>query len=70
MSVPQRVNTYICETGGYAVCDGCIQEALQLPQRQQVQQITSTLGTTRDFKREHGECSICHNMAKVTRMKG
>lgn len=64
-SVPQRVNTYICGAGGYPVCDDCIHKALELPQRQQVQQITSTLGTTRDFTRAIGECSICHKEAKV-----
>lgn len=66
-SVPERVNIYIHEGGGYPFCDGCITNALGLGHPQHVQQITAALGTTGDFTREVGTCSLCKKEAKVIR---
>ena len=65
VSVPERVNRFLMERGA-SICDRCIQQSLKLSVSNQVQQITSALGTTRDFKREKGLCSICKNQKMVT----
>ena len=66
ISVPERVNRFLTERGT-PVCDRCIQQALRLSLSSQVQQIASALGTTRDFRREKGICSICKHPKMVTR---
>lgn len=66
ISVPERVNRFLKERGT-PICDRCIQQSLKLSLSSQVQQISSALGTTRDFKREKGLCSICKNRKVVTR---
>ena len=64
-SIPERVNRFVAERGA-PICDRCIQQSLKHSLTNQVQQITSALGTTRDFKREKGTCSICKNQKMVT----
>jgi hypothetical protein len=65
-TVPWRVNGFIT-LGGAAYCDACITTRLKLSRPQQVQQITCTLETTREFVREDGECSICRDHRRVIR---
>ena len=64
-SVPECVNRFLTEHGT-PICDRCIQQSLKLSLSSQVQQIASALGTTRDFKREKGLCSICKHAKVVT----
>ncbi len=66
ISVPERVNRFLTERGT-PICDRCIQQSLKLSLSSQVQQISSSLGTTRDFTREKGLCSICKHAKMVTR---
>ena len=62
--VAQRINDYI--TGhGAPICDGCIVEALGLTAHAHSAQITAALGTTGDFERETGICSVCKNERTV-----
>ena len=65
-SIPERVNALISRSGA-ATCDRCIQEALDLAQNNQVQQITSALATTREFVREKAPCAACRKVKVVTR---
>ena len=63
-SLPERVNALITGSGA-ARCDRCLQEELGVSQNNQVQQITSALGTTRDFNRRRGLCSSCKKQKMV-----
>ncbi len=65
-SIPERVNALISGSGT-AQCDRCIQEALDLAQNNQVQQITSALATTSEFVREKAPCAGCRKTKVVTR---
>ncbi len=65
-TIPERVNALITDSEA-ARCDRCIQEALDLAQNNQVQQITSALATTREFVREKGPCADCRKVKVVTR---
>ena len=58
MLVAHKVNDFISAQSG-AVCDFCIVKALKLTQQAHASQITAALGTTSDFERERGPCSIC-----------
>ena len=63
--VAERVNQFLTERGT-PHCDRCIQRSLGLALSNQVQQITSALGTTSDFRRERGRCASCGNVKMVT----
>lgn len=65
-TIPERVNALISRSGA-ANCDRCIQEALDLAQNNQVQQITSALATTSEFVRGKGPCVSCRKVKVVTR---
>jgi cellobiose-specific phosphotransferase system component IIA len=65
-TIPERVNALITHSGA-ARCDRCIQEALDLAQNNQVQQITSALATTSEFVREKAPCASCRKVKAVTR---
>lgn len=65
-TIPERVNALITLSEA-AQCDRCIQEALDLAQNNQVQQITSALATTSEFVREKAPCAGCGKMKVVTR---
>ena len=65
--VPERIHDLIVSRRPEALCDDCIQHALQLKNRQQVQPVTITLALTRDFFREMGACSTCDMFKKVIR---
>ncbi len=58
MTVAERINKFITEIRPEAVCDGCIAVELKL-RPQQVNQVTLALGTTSDFDRDLGDCSMC-----------
>jgi hypothetical protein len=60
MLVAQRINDFIT-THGQPVCDKCIVGALNLTVHAHSAQITGALGTTSDFIRESGRCSLCKN---------
>lgn len=64
-TVPERINRLLTELGT-PHCDRCIQRDLNLGLSNQVQQVTSALGTTRDFRRERGVCTSCGNRKVVT----
>jgi hypothetical protein len=60
MLVAQKINDFI--TGHRApVCDACIVRELELTAHAHSAQITGALGTTSDFNRGPGECSMCKN---------
>ncbi len=67
MIVAEKINSYITANAPSAFCDGCITSTLGLTKSQHAQQITSALGTTRDFVRENGICDTCGKQKKVTR---
>lgn len=67
MTVPEDVTNFILANHPNAYCDDCIQDELQLSQRQQVQQITSPLGLTHDYIREERACFSCGNQKIVIR---
>jgi len=66
-SVPQRVNDFVTSKYPHVVCDPCIVDALGLTQQAHAAQITGALGTTSDFVRERGTCSLCKNNRVVIR---
>lgn len=65
MLVAQRVNDWITEQRPKPVCDTCIVQGLNLTQQAHAAQITTALGTTSDFIRAKGVCSICKNERMV-----
>ncbi len=65
MTIAYDLNAYITKNAPNAFCDDCLQKALQLSQRQQAALRTETLGTTSDFARQSGECSLCHSVKQV-----
>lgn len=65
--VAQRINEHITLEKPNAWCDSCIVKNLFLTAHAHSAQITAALGTTSDFVREMGECSICHEPRKVIR---
>lgn len=67
MLVAQIVNEFITAHYPEPVCDGCIVKGAKLYQPAQAGQITTALGTTSDFEREMGTCSICGAQRKVIR---
>lgn len=67
MTVPEDVTEFITTNHPNGYCDDCIREALDLSQRQQVQQITSSIGNTEDYVRADGECWSCGNQKMVIR---
>ncbi len=67
MIVAEQINLYLTQHSPNTFCDGCIARELSLMKPQQAQQITSALGTTRDFVREAGVCEICGRGKKVIR---
>lgn len=64
-NIPIRVNALISDSA-QPMCDRCIQEVLGLRQANQVQQTTSALATTSDFRREKARCGGCGKMKMVT----
>lgn len=67
MLVAQIVNDFITLHYPEAVCDGCIVKGAKLYQPAQAGQITTALGTTSDFVRAAGVCSLCGAERKVIR---
>lgn len=67
MLVAQIVNDFISAHHPDPVCDGCIVKGAKLYQPAQAGQITTALGTTSDFVREAGTCSLCGADRKVIR---
>ncbi|WP_315925555.1 hypothetical protein [Mesorhizobium sp. SP-1A] len=67
MLVAERVNAFITENAGKAVCDNCIVEGVGLTTHAHATQITAALGTTSDFRRWQGKCDLCRNERKVIR---
>jgi hypothetical protein len=70
MSRAQDINDFVKRREPAAFCDDCIAKKLELPRRQQSAAITETLGTTTDFTREHGLCSVCASEKKVIHARG
>lgn len=67
MVIAHRVNQLITSCKPQAVCDDCIVEAAGLRSHAHSSQITAALGTTSDFDRERGICSLCHSERMVIR---
>ena len=59
MLVAERVNKLIASLQGEAICDRCICDRLNFNSHAHSAQITGALGTTSDFHREKGRCSLC-----------
>lgn len=67
MTIAERVSDWLKQQKGDAFCDDCIKEKLALSRRQQAFRVTSALGTTREFRRQSGICSVCRSTKLVTR---
>ncbi len=67
MIIAEQINLYLTRHAPNTFCDGCIARELDLRQPQHAQQITSALGTTRDFIREDGICEMCGGQKMVIR---
>ena len=63
--VAQRVNDWITEHRPKPVCDNCIVDGLELTTPAHASQITAALGTTSDFIRTKGTCSVCKSERAV-----
>jgi hypothetical protein len=59
MTVAEEVNGWLRNNKGFAYCDGCIKNELNLSGSQQVQDATIALGTTGRFRRFTGTCFKC-----------
>lgn len=57
-TVPERVYAHISKSER-ALCDDCIAEELDLPNRHQAQQQTAAFAVTPLFVRYHGRCDGC-----------
>ena len=64
MLAAQKINDFITAYGK-PICDGCVMRALGLTAQAQSSQITAALGTTSDFIRVRGKCSVCNNERTV-----
>lgn len=69
MLVAQRINDFVT-AHQRPVCDKCIITALDMTALAHSAQITATLGTTSDFSRDHGTCSICKRVKMVIQSGG
>jgi hypothetical protein len=54
-----QIADFLRRNRGDAYCDDCLANTLHLAQRQQAQQITSSLGLSVGFRRQQRECSSC-----------
>jgi hypothetical protein len=70
MTVAERIHDFVIAQNSYPFCDDCIQIALGLPRRQEVQPVTKTLGTVEDFRRESGRCMRCGRTKLVVQALG
>jgi hypothetical protein len=59
MTVPDRVKQWLHDHKGFAYCDSCIRDDLELSRPQQVQQVTSALAGTHGYGRFDGICYEC-----------
>jgi hypothetical protein len=66
MTVPERVAKFLREWKGYAFCNRCIAEKLNLPRPQQAQQATSALATAHGYRQVQAFCYECGLERKVT----
>jgi hypothetical protein len=66
---PQQVDHFLRTNPNSHFCDQCVCKALELPisRKQQVKQITTTLGLCAEFERLRGQCSACHIHKMVTK---
>jgi hypothetical protein len=68
MSVPQQINDFITSKRPDALCNKCVAEGVGLTNDTAYPaQVTAALGTTSDFIRKPGTCSICKNDKTVIR---
>jgi len=67
MTIAEQINLYLTQHSPNTFCDGCIARELSLTKPQHAQQVTSALGTTRDFVRDDGVCEMCGRGKKVIR---
>jgi hypothetical protein len=67
MPIAHRVNDFIASIFPERVCDQCICAELKLRAPTQATPTAVALGTTRDFRREIGVCSICESTRMTTR---
>jgi hypothetical protein len=67
MLIAERVYNFLAERVPLAFCDDCIAERLELSRRQQAHRVTTALGTTANFHRKDGTCSLCGETRKVIR---
>ena len=65
MNNPERLSKWLKERQE-SFCDDCLAEELDLPKRQQANQIASALATTKEFHRYRGLCSECGKEKLVT----
>ena len=66
---PQQVVEFLRTKPNSYFCDDCMckQLDLKISRRQQVKQITSTLGLCAEFDRRQGQCASCNYQKMVTK---
>jgi hypothetical protein len=68
MLVAQLINDFITRKRPAAICDKCVADGVGLGNKAaHPAQITAALGTSSDFIREPGICSVCKNKKTVIR---
>jgi hypothetical protein len=67
IAYPRLVDHFLRTNSNAYFCDQCVCKALELPitRKQQVKQITTTLGLCAGFDRRQGQCSACHYQKMV-----
>lgn len=65
MLIAQKINNFITKMSPKKTCNNCIVSGLGLTQVAHAAQNTAALGTTSDFIREKGLCSICGEVREV-----
>ncbi len=59
MTTQERVSAFLTVRHPSRFCDDCMTERLELSPRQTAQKATNALGTTDNFHRGQGVCSVC-----------
>jgi hypothetical protein len=67
MTIREKVSAFIIRLAPESVCDTCIAEKLDLPQRQYANNSTRELAGQAGFERRISQCALCGAEKKVIR---
>ena len=65
MTAEDKIEALLVRNAGFAYCDDCLSEVLDIHPRQQVNQKTNNLAKRGRFRREKGECKHCKHVKLV-----